>query len=85
MAKVAVPDPLTSNYFPLGKGPKNIQVDATMKRKTPSELRVNFCTLFWISLLMIFVSSSDCALCLTHLNIVIKIFFFLIWKHTFEV
>ncbi|RWR80347.1 protein downstream neighbor of Son [Cinnamomum micranthum f. kanehirae] len=39
MAKVAVPDPLTSNYFPLGKGPKNVQVDATMKRKTPSELR----------------------------------------------
>eukprot|EP00268_Persea_americana_P035913 TRINITY_DN35405_c0_g1_i3.p1 TRINITY_DN35405_c0_g1~~TRINITY_DN35405_c0_g1_i3.p1 ORF type:complete len:640 (-),score=130.23 TRINITY_DN35405_c0_g1_i3:400-2319(-) len=39
MAKVAVPDPLPSNYFPLGKGAKNVQVDATMKRKTPSELR----------------------------------------------
>lgn len=42
MAKVAVPDPLPSNYFPLGKGAKNVQVDATMKRKTPSELRVSF-------------------------------------------
>lgn len=59
MAKVAVPDPLPSNYFPLGKGTKSVQADATMKRKTPSELRVNFRTPFpW----KIFESSSDCFL-----------------------
>ncbi|XP_058105723.1 uncharacterized protein LOC131249153 [Magnolia sinica] len=39
MAKVAIPDPSSSNSFPFGRGASKVQVDATMKRKTPSELR----------------------------------------------
>ncbi|XP_068635393.1 uncharacterized protein [Aristolochia californica] len=39
MADVAVADPLSSSSFPFGRVGSKVQADATMKRKTPSELR----------------------------------------------
>ncbi|XP_068650672.1 uncharacterized protein [Aristolochia californica] len=39
MADVAVADPLSSSAFSFGRVVSKVQADATMKRKTPSELR----------------------------------------------